>query len=161
MGSIGGPIWTAKAEPPVYIYVIIFGFLVTMVCFGAYRPQGPLLALVSLYTVFIDLVLYLILALSDPFQGRIGVDPTTFEHLLETLRAENGQQRSHRVVRKLKPIHNLVEMESGHSRVRKRCSEKCMRLSRRGETGLPQAGSVRDQAKPDSFCNRFAATVDV
>jgi hypothetical protein len=80
----------ALAKPPVYIYVIIFGFLVTMVCFGAYRPQGPLVALVSLYTVFIGLVLYLILALSDPFQGGIGVDPTTFEHLLEAMRAENG-----------------------------------------------------------------------
>jgi hypothetical protein len=80
----------ALAEPPVYMYVIIFGFLITMVCFGAYRPQGPLVALVSLYTVFIGLTLYLILALSDPFQGGIGVDPTTFEHLLEAIRAENG-----------------------------------------------------------------------
>jgi hypothetical protein len=80
----------ALAEPPVYMYVIIFGFLITMVCFGAYRPQGPLVALVSLYTVFIGLTLYLILALSDPFQGGIGVDPTTFEHLVEALRAENG-----------------------------------------------------------------------
>jgi hypothetical protein len=81
---------SALSEPPVYINVIIFGFLVTMACFGAYRPQGPLVALVSLYTVFIGLVLYLILALSDPFQGGIGVDPTTFEHLVESLRAENG-----------------------------------------------------------------------
>ena len=83
----------ALAEPPVYLYVIIFGFPVTMVCFGAYRPQGPLVALVSLYTVFICLVLYLILALSDPFQDGIGVDPTTFEYLLEAIRAENGGGR--------------------------------------------------------------------
>jgi len=80
----------ALAEPPVYIYAIIFGFLVTMACFGAYRPQGPLVSLVSLYTLFIGLVLYLILAVSDPFQGGVGVDPTTFEHLVETLRVENG-----------------------------------------------------------------------
>ncbi len=78
----------ALAEPPVYIYAIIFGFLVTMACFGAYRPQVPLVALVSLYTVFIGLVLYLILAVSDPFRGGIVVDPTPFEHLIETLRAE-------------------------------------------------------------------------
>jgi ABC-type multidrug transport system fused ATPase/permease subunit len=81
---------SALAEPPVYMYVIIFGFLITMVCFGTYRPQGPLVALVSLYTIFIGLVFYLILTLSDPFQGGIGVQPTTFEHLVETLRAENG-----------------------------------------------------------------------
>jgi len=30
----------ALAKPPVYIFVIIFGFLVTMACFGAYRPRG-------------------------------------------------------------------------------------------------------------------------
>ncbi len=78
----------ALAEPPVYIYAIIFGFLVTMACFGAYPPQVPLVALVSLYTVFIGLVLYLILAVSDPFQGGLGVDPTPFELLVETLRAD-------------------------------------------------------------------------
>ncbi len=72
----------------MYIYAIIFGFLVTMACFGAYRPQVPLVALVSLYTVFIGLVLYLILAVSDPFQGGLGVDPTPFELLVETLRPD-------------------------------------------------------------------------
>ena len=30
----------ALAKPPVYIFVIIFGFLVTMACVGAYRPRG-------------------------------------------------------------------------------------------------------------------------
>jgi ABC-type multidrug transport system fused ATPase/permease subunit len=78
----------ALAKPPAYINVIIFGFLVTMAFFGAYRPQVPLVALVSLYTVFVGLVLYLTLALSDPFQS--GFDPTTFEQLIEKLRAKNG-----------------------------------------------------------------------
>ncbi len=79
---------SALAQPPVYVYVIIFGFLVTMACFGAYRPQPPLVVLVSLYTVFVGLVLYLVLALSDPFQGDIGVAPTSFEYLVETLQSE-------------------------------------------------------------------------
>ena len=78
----------ALTKPPVYVYVIIFGFLVTMACFGAYRPQGPLVALVSLYTVFVGLVLFLIMKLSDPFQGDIGVNPTAFEYLVETLQSE-------------------------------------------------------------------------
>jgi hypothetical protein len=79
---------SALSKPPVYLYVIIFGFLVTMACFGAYRPQGPLVVLVFLYTVFVGLVLYLVLALSDPFQGDIGIAPTAFEHLVEMLRSE-------------------------------------------------------------------------
>ena len=79
---------SALATPPVYVYAIIFGFLVTMACFGVYRPQAPLVVLVSLYTVFVGLVLFLVLQLSDPFQGDIGVAPTAFEYLVETLQSE-------------------------------------------------------------------------
>ena len=79
---------SALAQPPVYLFAIIFGFLVTMACFGAYRPQGPLVVLIFLYTVLVGLVLYLVLALSDPFQGDIGIAPTAFEHLVETLQSE-------------------------------------------------------------------------
>ena len=78
----------ALAEPPVYVYIIIFGFLVTMACFGVYRPQAPLIVLVTMYTIFIGLVLYLVLALSDPFQGSFGVASTPFEYLVETLQSE-------------------------------------------------------------------------
>ena len=79
---------SALAKPPVYAYVIIFGFLVTIACFGAYRPQVPLVVLVSLYTVFVGFALYLVLALSDPFQGDLGIAPTEFEYLVETLQSE-------------------------------------------------------------------------
>jgi len=79
---------SALAKPPVYVYVIIFGFLVTMACFGVYRPQAPLVVLVLLYTVFVGLVLYLVLAMSDPFQGSFGVAPAPFEYLVETLQSE-------------------------------------------------------------------------
>ena len=77
----------ALEEPPVFIYVVFFGFLITMACFGTYRPQVPLVVLVSLYTVFIGLVLYVMLALSDPFQSGIGVNPITFERLVEKLQS--------------------------------------------------------------------------
>jgi len=80
----------ALAKPPAYVYTVFFGFLVTMACFGAFRPKVPLVALASLYPAFFGLVLYLILALSDPFQGGFGVSPTTFEHLAETLLSESG-----------------------------------------------------------------------
>ena len=79
---------SALAKPPVYVLVIIFGFLVTMACFGTYRPQAPLVVLAFLYTVFVGLVLYLVLAMSDPFQGDIAIAPTPFEYLVETLQSE-------------------------------------------------------------------------
>ena len=49
---------------------------------------SEVIVLVTLYTVFVGLVLYLVLALSDPFQGDIGVNPTAFEYLVETLQSE-------------------------------------------------------------------------
>lgn len=80
----------SMAKPPVYVLVIIFGFLVSMACFGAYQPHFPLIALVSLCTLFIGMVLYLILAMSDPFQGATIIDPTPFEYLIEAL--ESGMR---------------------------------------------------------------------
>jgi hypothetical protein len=79
---------SALEKPPVFVYVIIVGFLITMACFGAYRPQAPLVVLVSLYTLFVGLVLFLIVKLSDPFQGDIGVAPTAFEYLVEALQSK-------------------------------------------------------------------------
>lgn len=76
-----------QSPPPVFTFVIIIGFLISMACFGAYRPHVPLMTLVSLYTAFIGLVIYLILSLSDPFQGANIVAPTPFENLIEILRA--------------------------------------------------------------------------
>lgn len=75
------------SQPPVYTFVIIIGFIITVICFGVYKPQGPLIVLLSLYTAFIGVVLYLILSLSDPFQGEIGISPHLFENLVEILEA--------------------------------------------------------------------------
>jgi len=44
--------------------------------------------LVSFYTVFVGLVLFLIVKLSDPFQGDISVPPTAFEYLVEAMQSE-------------------------------------------------------------------------
>ena len=78
----------AFSKPAVYTNVVVFGFLVTMACFGVYRPQPVLVALVSLYTLFVGLGLYLIIALSDPFRGGMALEPTAFRLLAETLAFE-------------------------------------------------------------------------
>lgn len=73
---------------PVFIIVIVFGFLVSMACFGAYQPQGPLIVLVSLYTSFIGLLMYLVMSLSDPFNGGTIIEPGVLEHLCEMMRSQ-------------------------------------------------------------------------
>jgi hypothetical protein len=41
----------------------------------------------SLYTLLIGLVIYLILAYSDPLQGSTGVDPVSLEFILRQIRS--------------------------------------------------------------------------
>lgn len=75
----------ALAKPPFFMIVVIFGFLVTMACFGLYKPQVVTVVLVTMYMFLLGLVIYLILAFSDPFQGMPGVDPSPFESVLEKM----------------------------------------------------------------------------
>ena len=76
----------ALARPPFFLIVVLFGFFVTMVCFGLYKPLGPIVVLVTLYIFFVGLVVYLILAFSDPFQGVPGVDTAPLDFTIEKMR---------------------------------------------------------------------------
>jgi hypothetical protein len=77
-----GRLNAALGTPPAYGLVILLGLLITVSFFGVYRPQPPLVSFLVLYTAFVGLMLYLILALSDPFQGGIGLNPTLYENLI-------------------------------------------------------------------------------
>lgn len=76
----------ALAKPPLFLIVVIFGFLTTMICFGPHQPNRLTLMLLSLYTMLIGLVMYLILAYSDPFQGSTGIEPTSIQFVLDEVR---------------------------------------------------------------------------
>ncbi|MEP1933917.1 MAG: hypothetical protein ABJJ37_21830, partial [Roseibium sp.] len=41
------------AHPPIFLYVVLIGFFLTMACFGSYKPQKPLVILVSAYAAFV------------------------------------------------------------------------------------------------------------
>lgn len=77
----------ALAKPPLFLVVVIFGFLTTMVCFGPQEPNRLTVTLLSFYTLLIGLVIYLILAYSDPFQGATGIEPTSLEYVLKQIRS--------------------------------------------------------------------------
>ena len=81
-----------EEKPPFFMIVVVFGFLLTMVCFGFYPPSRTFIALMSLYTVLVGLSIFLILTLSDPFQGFPGMSPAPFEEVLEYMQSENELQ---------------------------------------------------------------------
>jgi hypothetical protein len=76
----------ALAKPPLFLIVVIFGFLATMACFGPHPPNRLTLGLLTLYTSLIGLVIYLILAYSDPFQGATGIEPSSLKYVLEQIK---------------------------------------------------------------------------
>jgi hypothetical protein len=78
----------ALSDPPIYTQVVITGFLIAMACFGAYGSRPPLIALVALYSLFVGLVLYLIISMSDPFQGGMVIESQTFRSLAATLESQ-------------------------------------------------------------------------
>ena len=82
----------AREQPSHVLIVVFFGFFVTMVYFGIYPPRRVVLWLLSLYTVFVGVVIYLILALSDPFQGTTAIESAPLEYVLETIKADTGHQ---------------------------------------------------------------------
>lgn len=75
----------AFSKPPLFLIVVVFGFLTTMVCFGPHEPNKLTLVLLSFYTLLIGLVIYLILAYSDPFQGSTGIEPASLEYVLQQM----------------------------------------------------------------------------
>jgi hypothetical protein len=76
----------AREQPSVVLVVVFSGYLVTMVYFGIYQPRRILLGFLSFYTVFVGVVIYLILAMSDPFQGAMTIASGPLEYVIESMR---------------------------------------------------------------------------
>jgi hypothetical protein len=80
----------AQSRPPYVLYAVLLGYLATMACFGVYRPRPALVGLISRYTTFVGIVIYLVLAMSQPFQGVTPLDPHALEFVLDMMRAQLG-----------------------------------------------------------------------
>jgi hypothetical protein len=80
----------AREQPSLVLIVVVFGYLATMVYFGVYRPRPFLVSLLSIYTAFVGVVIYMILALGAPFQGATAIDVAPLEYLIETMKADSG-----------------------------------------------------------------------
>ena len=68
---------------PIFLYVAVLGFLWTMIFLSVYAPAGKAITYLSAYSAFFGIVIYIILALSNYFEGVGGVTPEAFEFLSE------------------------------------------------------------------------------
>jgi hypothetical protein len=82
----------AREQPPLVLIVVFTGYLVTMVYFGVYQPRRVVVGLISFYTAFVGVVIYLILAMSNPFQGVMAIDAAPLEYVIETMRDDSGDR---------------------------------------------------------------------
>lgn len=76
----------AFSPPPFFVFVVLLGFVFSMMCYGVFKPQLITVLAAVLYTLFIGIVIYIILAYSDPFQGFPGVDTTPLQNALERIK---------------------------------------------------------------------------
>ena len=75
----------ASEPTPFTLWIVIFGFLITMVLFGVYPIGRAMLVSMSLYTSFIGVVIYVVLLMSNPFDDARILDPSSIEFALQTM----------------------------------------------------------------------------
>ena len=69
----------AKKDPPIYLYIALFGFMITMTLFCVHPPKLASLLFMSMFSTFVAVVMYFSLAMSQPFDGPMSVSPRPFE----------------------------------------------------------------------------------
>ena len=80
----------SKADLPIFIYIAIVGFMLTMALLCVHPPNLSSVLMMSLYSAFIGSVLYFIQDLSHPFDGFFRVTPEPFQVVYRELVAKMG-----------------------------------------------------------------------
>ena len=81
----------AEYEAPHFFWVVILsGFLLVVVPFYVYSPSIANLAMLSTYSAFNGLVMYVIFSIANPFTGALAIDSNIFENLLATMSSAAG-----------------------------------------------------------------------
>ena len=81
----------AEYEAPGFFWVVILsGFLLVVVPFYVYSPSIANLAMLSTYSAFNGLVMYVIFSMANPFTGALAIDSNILESLLATMSSAAG-----------------------------------------------------------------------
>jgi hypothetical protein len=74
-------VYRSGSSLPGFFFLVSFGYLMIAVFMGAYAFNRTNAVLMALGAVFVGSVLYLIVAMSRPFDGPMRVKPEPFESL--------------------------------------------------------------------------------
>ncbi len=78
-------LYSAQQEPLNLIYTTLFGILAVMILFSVYPPNRLNLVFVSVYNIFLGLILYFVLMMGNPLRGPLQIKPKAFELLQHTI----------------------------------------------------------------------------
>jgi hypothetical protein len=78
-------------EAPRFFWIVILsGFLMVVIPFYVYSPSIANLAILSTYSAFNGLVMYVIFSIANPFTGALAIDSNIFENLLAAMSSTAG-----------------------------------------------------------------------
>jgi len=81
----------AEYEAPGFFWVVILsGFLLVVIPFYVYSPSIANLAMLSTYSVFNGLVMYVIFSIANPLTGALAIDSNILGNLLATMSSAAG-----------------------------------------------------------------------
>jgi hypothetical protein len=81
--------YSTSFKRPYLIYITAFGLIISWCFFAVYQLDGISVAFLSIYNVFIAVLIYFVIMLGNPLSGPLKIDPEPFRSLeqmgLETL----------------------------------------------------------------------------
>ncbi len=86
-------LYSAQKDPLNLIYTTLFGILAVMILFSVYAPNKLNLLFVSVYNVFLGLVLYFVLMMGNPLRGPLQIKPIPFELLKYTIELNESRNQ--------------------------------------------------------------------
>lgn len=75
--------YRSRPEPLNLIFIATFGFVVSSILFGVYKPDKISITFLSLYNAFVAIVLYFIIIMNNPLIGPLRIENEPFKILLE------------------------------------------------------------------------------
>lgn len=83
--------YKTQSKTPYLLYIVVIGMVIVYCFYTVYKPDIISITFLALFNVFVAVILYLVLALSNPLTGPLKIEPAPFE-LIMNKGIKNAQQ---------------------------------------------------------------------